>query len=64
MPLFAIIDDTDPGLVYNGNWRLLTELVNPSAAEYNGTTHVTNDPTATVSYRFYGTFSKLGHMYY
>ncbi|KIM23339.1 hypothetical protein M408DRAFT_28024 [Serendipita vermifera MAFF 305830] len=54
MPLYAIIDDTDPGLVWTGHWELLTEPVFPLAREYNGTTHRTNDSTATVSYQFYG----------
>ncbi len=54
--MFAIIDDTDPGLVYSGNWRVLTDPVNPLAPEYKSTTHVTNDPTASVSYQFHGTF--------
>lgn len=54
MPRYAIIDDTDPGLVYKGEWRLLTDPVYSKAPEYKGTTHVTNDPTATVTYQFYG----------
>lgn len=55
MPRYVIIDDTDPGLVYTGNWRVLTDPVNPRAPDYNGTMHATNDPTATVSYNFTGT---------
>ncbi|KIM21427.1 hypothetical protein M408DRAFT_333443, partial [Serendipita vermifera MAFF 305830] len=54
MPRYAIIDDTDPGLVYTGDWQLLTNPVYSRAPEYKGTTHVTNDPTATVTYQFYG----------
>ncbi|KIM21421.1 hypothetical protein M408DRAFT_29556 [Serendipita vermifera MAFF 305830] len=54
MPVYAIIDDTDPGLVYTGDWRVLTDPINPRAPDYNGTIHVTNDPSATVSYQFYG----------
>lgn len=54
MPLYAIINDTDPLLVYTGEGQVLTDLVNPRAPEYNGTTHATNKPTTTVSYNFYG----------
>lgn len=59
MPRYAIIDDTDPGLVYTGDWQLLTNPVYSKAPEYSGTTHVTNDPTATVTYKFYGTSNCL-----
>ena len=56
MVRYAIIDDTDPALVYTGDWRLLQTPVNPATPEYNGTVHATNDPTATVTYTFNGSF--------
>ncbi len=54
MPQYAIIDDTDPAIQYTGDWRILPAPINPRAPDYNGTIHVTTDPTATVSYPFYG----------
>ncbi|KIM21422.1 hypothetical protein M408DRAFT_103924 [Serendipita vermifera MAFF 305830] len=54
MPTYAIIDDSDPRLVWNGNWHSLADPVNPRAPHYNGTASVTNDPEATVSFSFQG----------
>lgn len=47
---YEIIDDTDPRLVYTGEWRLEKVPLDPKNPEYNGTVHATNDPNATVSY--------------
>jgi len=52
MARYAIIDDTDPRVVYTGNWDLLKTPTNPNSHEYNGTVHATNDPSATVSFNF------------
>lgn len=54
MARWTIIDDTDPRLVYTGNWNLLTTPTNQNSPEYNGTVHATNDPTASVSFNFNG----------
>lgn len=50
---YEIIDDTDPRLVYTGEWRAEQGPLDPKNPEYNGTVHATNDPTATVSYYNY-----------
>jgi hypothetical protein len=59
MPRYALIDDTDPDLVYSGDWRQLNTPLNPNAPEFNGTVHATNDPNATITYNFYGMSSLL-----
>lgn len=52
---YSIIDDTDPALVWTGNWQQVDgSVINPRVPHYNGTVHVSNDPTATVSYKFRG----------
>lgn len=54
MVKYAILDDTDPGLVYTGDWTFLQTPVNANTPEYNNTVHATNDPTAMVSFNFTG----------
>lgn len=54
MVRYAIVDDTDPRLVYTGDWRTGQTPINPKTPEYNGTVHYTNDPTATVTFSFNG----------
>lgn len=54
MVRYMIIDDTDPALVYSGDWRLIQTPLNPKTPEYNGTVHATNDSNATVTYSFNG----------
>ena len=57
---YEILDDTDPRLVYTGDWKQLQGPLDPKNPEYNGTIHATNDPTATVSYyNFHGEHSLL-----
>ncbi|KIM28268.1 hypothetical protein M408DRAFT_8923 [Serendipita vermifera MAFF 305830] len=54
MVRYAIIDDTDPRLVYTGNWNVLRTPTNLKTPEYNGTVHATTDPTATISFNWTG----------
>lgn len=58
---YTIIDDTDPGMFYTGDWQFLTDPVDPKAPEYNSTTKFANGTAATVSYQFYGEYHSSSH---
>lgn len=48
MTRYWIIDDTNPVIVYTGNWTT-RGILDPASPEYNGTVHATNDPNATIT---------------
>jgi hypothetical protein len=54
MTRYAIVDDTDPTIIYTGEWTVHTVPLNLATPEYNFTVHATNDPTASFTISFEG----------
>lgn len=53
------IDDTDSNIVYNGTWN-----TQKSSNYYNSSSHYTNENTAYISFKYYGTKIRLLMIYY
>ncbi|KAG8772687.1 hypothetical protein FRC15_002570, partial [Serendipita sp. 397] len=51
----AIVDDTDPNIVYNGGWEAVARTYSTTSNEFNSTFHYASSNGLTMRYSFKGT---------